>query len=753
MINYKFPGKVYTEIPYYENGEYSTMSFDSKEDFATFLEENCFKEIGEYQFNQEVHDVALRMQKNYNDLGYYSDLREGTKDHDEFWDNEKLFCRKGLIMKIDGRYYYFSRFLYFWLNFCPIYWKDLKMVLLPSLMDVHYHVDLYEFIARLKGLHGIMTKKRQMGSTFYHISVPVCLIWFEPSVVTQMGASLEQYNTGPKGAWRFAETYRDHLNQHTPWRRPISGGQGDWTQVHKHTNEYGIEVLKGRKGVFTATSFERSPTNGVGGAKDYFFHEEAGVAPKMDATYEFIKSALEDGDLATGFFIGAGSVGDLTQCEPLKNYMYAPEENGFCGVMNKLASKDGPPIKTGLFISEVHGYKGFVDEFGNSDVAGAMKHLEQQKEKWQRDLHPKAYATRCSQKPTYLDEAFKFRGESDMPIALLEGHEQRLKRNEFPYESVDLEYSSTGNINEIEIFESSRIPITEFPINPKMPDKRGAIQIWERPIKQLKPLLTYYMSVDPVRKGKTITSDSLIAVYVYRNPQLVTRYINGQMENTQEGDRIVCAWTGRYDDINDSIDEIIKIMLLYQAWTLMESNVDVVINEIKRRRLQKYLVQSKQFVFNREIGYATIDNNTEYGWVNRGRIFEDILLNNLLKFVTETLYTETDEEGNPVRTIKGVVRIPDAMAIKEMILYYKGLNVDRMISLSALATLIYVHSGNRGGFVETIVKTDESEDGDFTMMQNPKNISTLNRSPFKTLGKSKSGMSRSGKRSGFRNIK
>lgn len=338
MINYKFPGKVYTEIPYYENGEYSTMSFDSKEDFATFLEENCFKEIGEYQFNQDVHDVALRMQKNYNELGYYSDLREGTKDHDKFWDNEKLFCRKGLIMKIDGRYYYFSRFLYFWLNFCPIYWKDLKMVLLPSLIDVHYHVDLYEFIARLKGLHGIMTKKRQMGSTFYHISIPVCLIWFEPSVVTQMGASLEQYNTGPKGAWRFAETYRDHLNQHTPWRRPISGAQGDWTQVHKHTNEFGIEVLKGRKGVFTATSFERSPTNGVGGAKDYFFHEEAGVAPKMDATYEFIKSALEDGDLATGFFIGAGSVGDLTQCEPLKNYMYAPEENGFYGVLNKLAS-------------------------------------------------------------------------------------------------------------------------------------------------------------------------------------------------------------------------------------------------------------------------------------------------------------------------------------------------------------------------------------------------------------------------------
>jgi hypothetical protein len=29
-------------------------------------------------------------------------------------------------------------------------------------------------------------------------------------------------------------------------------------------------------------SFEKDPTNGVGGSSKYFFHEEAGIAPKMD---------------------------------------------------------------------------------------------------------------------------------------------------------------------------------------------------------------------------------------------------------------------------------------------------------------------------------------------------------------------------------------------------------------------------------------------------------------------------------------
>jgi hypothetical protein len=38
-------------------------------------------------------------------------------------------------------------------------------------------------------------------------------------------------------------------------------------------------------------SFEKDPTNGVGGPVKYFFHEEAGIAPKMDQTYEYMKPA------------------------------------------------------------------------------------------------------------------------------------------------------------------------------------------------------------------------------------------------------------------------------------------------------------------------------------------------------------------------------------------------------------------------------------------------------------------------------
>ena len=56
-------------------------------------------------------------------------------------------------------------------------------------------------------------------------------------------------------------------------------------------------------------SFEKDPTNGVGGPVKYFFHEEAGIAPKMDTTYGYIKPALKSGMITTGMFIAAGSVG------------------------------------------------------------------------------------------------------------------------------------------------------------------------------------------------------------------------------------------------------------------------------------------------------------------------------------------------------------------------------------------------------------------------------------------------------------
>lgn len=737
--NYAMPTTIYQNIPAFVNGKWTEISFESEKAFAEELETNYFKEIGEYEFDEYFHN-CVSTRKEFIETGQYSDHIEGSPGFIKFWDFEKLKCRKGVFYINGNKKFYVSRYLYFWWNFTPIYDKKKKTEAFARVLDSHYHMDLYELIAQLIGLHAIGTKKRQFGSSLYHGAKQLNVFWFEPMAILQMGASLDDYTTGSKGTWNYVERYKNFLNSKTAWYRPLNPNAiGDWKQQHEETDPITNRTTEvGRKSVFTTTTFQFKPTNGVGGPTTIFYYEEAGIAKTMDITYEFMRPALEDGDDVTGQFIGFGSVGDLKECEPLKKYMYKPFENGFYGVPNKLANDKGIPIVTGLFISEVHSMSPYIDEWGNSLVEEAIIALQKKKKSWEDTLDPKLYALRCSQKPTWLDEAFRFRGEATFPPLLVQSQKTRIESDEFPYELIDLDYDEMGDIT---WKHSKRIPIDVFPIDPKAIDKRGAIQVWEKPVSYLTPLVTYYASIDPVGQGKTITSNSLCSIYIYRNLQIVNRIVDGRKESIQEGDKIVAAWCGRYDDISDTHDECIKLILWYQAWALCENNVPLLIDEMKRRKLQKYLVPSKQFAFNEEFDSMSKTIFQDYGWRNAGTIFKKVLLNYLLKFITNVLHTEKEnseddetdvEKFKKVLTIKGIYRIPDIMACVEMENYVEGLNVDRLISLAALVTLVELQEAHRGGHINVV---DDTEDIDYVDLDYTNKMSKLSKSPFNKLGK------------------
>ena len=94
----------------------------------------------------------------------------------------------------------------------------------------------------------------------------------------------------------------------------------------------------------------------------------------------------------------------------------------------------------------------------------------------------------------------------------------------------------------------------------------------------------------------------------------------------------------------------------------------------------------------------------------------------------------------------GVERIPDPMLIKEMLAYYPGLNVDRLVTFGALVAFVKIQQSNRG-----YAKRRES-DGD--SLVNPEKISKLKyTSAFKNIGRSRSMGSPKIRKSGFKNIK
>jgi len=397
-----------------------------------------------------------------------------------------------------------------WLNFLPIYDKEEKRFDFAKVRDAQYHMALYEHLAELHYKHAVILKKRQIASSYFHMAKLINQWVFEAGSICKIGSSLKDY-INEKGSWKFLNEYRNFLNEHTAWYRPAEPDKVfAWEQKIK-VRVNGRDTYRGLKSTINGYSFEKDPTNGVGGPVTYFFHEEAGIAPKMDDTYGFIKPALKSGHIITGQFIAAGSVGDLDQCEPMKEYIMHPEENGFYGVESNLLDKDGTIAITGLFIPEQWSMPPYIDDYGNSKVEEALAALDVEFERMKRDMAPDAYQLSISQQPRNIEEAFATRKVSVFPPHLITKQLQRISDKDYPVEYLELSRNAEGKIVDK---TSRKIPIMEFPISKKTEDKEGVICVYERPIKD--PTFgMYYASVDPVGEGKTTTSDSLCAFYIY----------------------------------------------------------------------------------------------------------------------------------------------------------------------------------------------------------------------------------------------
>lgn len=739
--NSKKTGEIYENIPCYDNGVWKLISFNSREEFAEVLENEYLKEPGEYQLDDIVHEFKKQAEK-FNQDNYYCDFLEGSLDFEEYWDFEKLKSRKGVFFWKGENVFYLTRYYYFWINFLPIVDKVKKSRRLNDIWDTQIWMDLYEFIAELKYLHGVVLKKRQFGSSLYHVAKLINILWFEDAPVLKLGASLEVYLTGVNGSWKFAQMYRTHLNKHTAWTREMNPGTvGSWEQKQE-VNEGGRKYDVGLMGTLQAISFQQSDTAGVGGLTSIFFYEEAGIAPRMDKTLEFLLPAMSAGDITTGIFIAAGTVGDLDQCKPLKTYMYKAEKNGFYAIRNKHVNWKGSIQETGLFIPEQYSMPPFIDKYGNSMVEESTARLLELYAEWERDLEPETCQIRKSQRPINMEVAFAARSESRFPLALVDSHKLEIADGKYPYELIDLSERVDGTI---EAKLTTKPPIREFPVDKKMVDKSGSIVVWERPGDN--PTWgTFYISVDPVSEGKTTSSDSLCSIFVYKNPVQVTRFENGRSQTFIEGDKVVCSWTGRFDDINDTHKRLELIIRWYNGWTLVEANVSLFILYMIHHRLQRYLVPKSEMMFLKEHGFNN-STHQEYGWKNTGTIFVNNLLTYLIESLKEKIHEETDENGNVIKVKYGIERIPDYMALEEMSQYEHGLNVDRLISLSALIAFVKLQNANRG-FLKRI------ENNDKEYLHNSDKIYNLNKSsPFKNIGKGGQDFSMKKNRNPFRRLK
>ena len=732
--------EIYQDIPTYDNGTWTTTSFESREDFNNFIF-GLFKEPGSYGFNSTTNQVFVSESRRFRDTGVYCTAPFKSKDFISYWDDQKAKCRKGIIVKEDENTWFLAREYYMWLNFLPIFDKEQQKFDFAKIRDAQYHMALYELLAELNYKHSAILKKRQIASSYYHMGKFINQQWFEAGVTLKMGASLKDY-INEKGSWKFLQEYAAFLNEHTAWYRPMSPDKVMMWQQKIEVRKGDRKTEVGLKGTIQGMSFEKDPTNGVGGPVKYFFHEEAGIAPKMDQTYEYMRPAMRSGMVTTGMFIAAGSVGDLSQCNPLRDMILNPLSKDIYAVETNLIDNKGTVGLSGLFIPEQWSMPPYIDEFGNSLVEEALKALDDQFEQWKKELAPEDYQLRISQHPRNIQEAFAHRTVSVFPPHLVAAQSRRIEEKEYAYEFLDIFTDENGKVA---VKNTDKQPIKEFPISKKTEDKTGVLVVWERPIKD--PTFgQYYASIDPVSEGKTTTSESLCSIYIMKAPVEVTKVTMGETETYIEPDKIVAAWCGRFYDINKTHQRLELIIEWYNAWTVIENNISLFIQYMISRKKQRYLVPKSQILFLKDLG-ANANVFQEYGWKNTGTLFKAHLLSYTIEYCKEELDVETKSDGTIVRTKYGIERIPDPMLLKEMQEYADGVNVDRLVSFAALVAFMRIQQANRG-YSKRVIMDDASKN-----LQKSDNLFKLNRSPFRNLGRGSSFNSEKFKRSPFKNIK
>jgi len=729
---------MYKKIPTYKDGKWDHKEFKTKQDFIDFLL-TIFKEPGQYQFD-ETALLFNEEAKKFNSKGYYCSKPFRSKDYVKYWNDQKEKCREGVIYYGKKHIWYITRDYYMWLNFLPIFDKEERHYGFAKIRDAQYHMALYEILAELHHRHVAILKKRQIASSYFHMAKVINQFWFEEGSICKIGASLKDY-INDKGSWKFLEEYKTFLNEHTAWYRPTNPAK---VLLWEQKIEVRVNDRKTHKGLMSkiqGASFEKNPTTGVGGPCTYFFHEEAGIAPKMDQTFEYIRPAMTSGMMTTGMFIAAGSVGDLDQCEPLKQMILNPQGNDIYAVETNLMDDKGTIGQCGLFIPEQWSMPPHIDQYGNSLIKEALKAIEEERAQWKKDLAPEQYQLRISQKPIDIAEAFAYRQEAVFPQSIITKQIKKIEEKEYAYELIKLERDQDG----IKHSRTKKLPISKFPVDKKMDDKTGSIVVWERPAKN--PTFSmYYASIDPVSEGKTTTSDSLCSIFVYKNPVEVTKETSEGLEHYTERDKIVASWCGRFDDINKTHERLELIIEWYNAWTLVENNISLFIQHMIAKRKQKYLVPKQQIVFLKDLG-SNQNVFQEYGWKNTGTLFKSHLISYAIEFVREEIDQEFNESGEVVSSMLGVERIPDKMLLTEMLQYFPGLNVDRLVAFSALIAFAKLQQANRG-YIKRLDK-DKSLDN----LDKSQKMYKLSSRPFKNLGRNKKAFGKDFKKSPYKNLK
>jgi len=215
---------------------------------------------------------------------------------------------------------------------------------------------------------------------------------------------------------------------------------------------------------------------------------------------------------------------------------------------------------------------------------------------------------------------------------------------------------------------TDKLPISNFPL--KGSDlKEAPVVIYEFPMSN-PPYGLYIAGVDPYRQGKAAYSDSLGSVYIYKRMH--------EISGEKYQDMFVASYCARPDKKETWEEQARMLIKYYNARTLCENDemsfIDYMISKGDAHYLEKQPAWLKEIVPNTTV-------NRDYGIHRSSDKIRDFLHGCLKTYSEELIIEEKNEDGDVIKSVKGMSKILDPVLLEEMIQYNESIgNFDRIIA-------------------------------------------------------------------------
>lgn len=547
----------------------------------------------------------------YEKFGRYTNLTPNPNpksEYAQFWKDEILKWRDGVIRDYDGEW--IPGYLYFYWNYSPIWLiekKNNKQLSLeewlekltnpekssksqgrpvrkfpkPWLGDYLFFHYIDQAICR--GKHAKNLKTRGIGMSFKNAAMsPRNMYVFPGSRNANFHLANEKgFLSGDKGIFGKIIDCLDWIADNTPLPKlRLQDSKREMVIQLGYQNEYGIR--RGLLSSVQAISMKDNQDKARGIRGVFCHYEEDGVFDNIESIWGINRKAFEDGDVAFGLMLAAGTGGvEGGSFEGSEKMMYNPLAYNIYGVPNIYDKGTDGSTLVGFFWGAPLNRNGCYDEnTGEPDIIKAL--IEICYDRWivkYNSSDPNAITQKKAEEPITIQEAVMRTEGTVFPVADLKEHLENIsvKKDSFLAEHYvgELVYASDG---EVVWRPSEKTPLRSYEV--ANDDKTGCLEIYEMPRKNAQGIIQrgrYIAGIDPIDSdtGKSLFSMLIMDTFT---------------------DRIVAEYSGRPRTAREAYDIALRALIFYNAEANYESNLKGLFSFFDEKNALHYLADTPQIL-------------------------------------------------------------------------------------------------------------------------------------------------------------